>query len=188
MEYNRFMRTGKCDSFTDVYVYDFLLAIPEEMQMRYIFILRGQERLIKFCFLAVYTMLHDKNYVKKRPHEALNKISYQLYKKHIAGLTDRAKQLFIALEEEVERIVRKFGLKDSRPSESFYKTIEKAAQARGMTVTEYRDSVLFPHARERVIGRFKKFLKLHPELKAPFKPPAKRTNTATRNFLNRKGK
>ena len=59
-------------------------------------------------------------------------------------------------------------------------------QARGMTVTEYRDSVLFPHARERVIGRFKKFLKLHPELKAPFKPPAKRTNTATCNFLNRK--
>lgn len=61
-------------------------------------------------------MLHDKNYVKKRPKEALNKISYQLYKKHIAGLTDRAKQLFIALEQEVERIVRKFGLKDGRPS------------------------------------------------------------------------
>lgn len=188
MEYNRFMRTCKCDSFTDVYVYDFLLTIPNEMQMRYIFILRGQERLIKFCFLAVYTMLHDKNYVKKRPQEALNKMSYQLYKKHIVGLTDRAKQLFIALEQEVERVVRKFGLKDSKPSESFYKTIEKAAQSRGMTVAEYRDSVLFPHARQRIIDRFKKFLKLHPELKAPLKPPAKRTNTATKNFVTRKNK
>lgn len=188
MEYNRFMRTGKCDSFTDVYVYDFLLTIPNEMQMRYIFILRGQERLIKFCFLAVYTMLHDKNYVKKRPQEALNKMSYQLYKKHISGLTDRAKQLFIALEQEVERVVRKFGLKDSKPSEGFYKTIEKAAQAKGMTIAEYRDSVLFPHARERAICRFKKFIAIHPELKAPFKPPVKPTNTATRNFVTRKNK
>lgn len=42
--------------------------------MRYIFIRRGQERQIKFCFRAAYTMLHDKNYVKKRPLEALNKI------------------------------------------------------------------------------------------------------------------
>lgn len=115
-------------------------------------------------------------------------MSYQLYKKRIAGLTDRAKQLFIALEQEVERIVRKFGLKDGRPSESFYKTIEKAAQARGMTVAEYRDSVLFPHARQRIIDRFKKFIAIHPELKAPFKPPVKPTNTATRNFLNSKGK
>ena len=40
-------------------------AKSKTVQMRYIFILRGQERLIKFCFLAVYTMLHDKNYVKK---------------------------------------------------------------------------------------------------------------------------
>lgn len=35
LEYNKFIRTGKTDSFADVYVYDFLLAIPQEMQIRY---------------------------------------------------------------------------------------------------------------------------------------------------------
>ena len=34
LEYNKFIRTGKADSFADVYVYDFLLAISQEMQLR----------------------------------------------------------------------------------------------------------------------------------------------------------
>ena len=42
LEYNKFVRTGKTDSFADVYVYDFLLAIPQEMKIRYLFLFRGQ--------------------------------------------------------------------------------------------------------------------------------------------------
>ena len=42
MQYNRFIRTGKCDSFADVFVYDFLLSMPQDMQLRYLYLMRGQ--------------------------------------------------------------------------------------------------------------------------------------------------
>ena len=33
-----------------------------------------------------------------------------------------------------------------------------------MTVAKYRDKILFPHDKDRIIARFKKFIKLHPDL------------------------
>lgn len=186
MEYNRFIRTGKCDSFADVYVYDFLMSMPQEMQLRYIFILRGQSKLIKFCFLWVYGYLSSPNRPVQNPKTALNKISYQLYKKHAAKLRVWARQLFIALEIEVNSIVRRFGIRDSKPDGEFIKTVQKAASGRGMTVAEYRDKLLFPHGREKIFARFKKYLKLHPDRAAAYKPPIKPANPATRYFVIRK--
>ena len=54
MQYNRFIRTGKCESFADVFVYDFLLSMPQEMQLRYLYLMRGQQKLIKFCKNKLY--------------------------------------------------------------------------------------------------------------------------------------
>ncbi len=51
----------------------------------------------------------------------------------------------------------------SKPDEKFIKTVQKTAAAKGMTVAEYRDKILFPHGREHIIKRFKQFLKQHPE-------------------------
>ena len=60
LEYNKFVRTGKMDSFADVFVYAFLLFIPYEIQLRYLFLFRGQEHLIKFCFFWVFSILQRK--------------------------------------------------------------------------------------------------------------------------------
>ena len=165
LEYNRFIRTGKADSFADIYVYDFLLAMPQEMQMRYLFLFKGQQHLIKFCFLWVYKYFSTKERVDLRARECLSKQSFQLYKKYAVKLKPWTKQLFIALEMEVERLVKKYGIKDSRPDERFIRTVQKAATAKGMTVAEYRDKILFPHGRERVIVRFKQFLAKHHKFK-----------------------
>jgi len=163
LEYNKFIRTGKTDSFADVYVYDFLLAIPQEMQIRYLFLFRGQQSLIKFLFLWVYLYFSTEEKADLRAREVLNKQSQQLYKKHAIKLKPWAKQLFIAAESEVEMLVKRYGIRDSRTDEKFIKTVQKAAAAKGMTVAEYRDKVLFPHGREKIIARFKKFYKLRSE-------------------------
>lgn len=163
IEYNKFIRTGKTDSFADVYVYDFLLAIPQEMQIRYLFLFRGQQSLIKFLFLWVYEYFSTEEKQELRAREVLNKQSQQFYKKHAIKLKPWAKQLFIAAEMEVERLVKRYGIRDSKPDEKFIKTVQKAAAAKGMTVAEYRDKILFPHGREKIIARFKKFYKLRSE-------------------------
>ncbi len=49
LEYRRYLRSGKTESFVDVYVYDFLLAFPQEVLLRYLFVFRGQQYLIRFC-------------------------------------------------------------------------------------------------------------------------------------------
>lgn len=72
----------------------------------------------------------------------------------------QAKQLFIAVEMEVERLVKRYGIRDSKPDEKFIKTVQKAAAAKNMTVADYRDKVLFPHGKEKIIARFKQFLKI----------------------------
>ena len=188
MQYNRFIRTGKCESFADVFVYDFLLSMPQDVQLRYLYLMRGQQKLIKFCFLWVYEYFSAETKPVQSPKTALNKISYQLYKKHATKLRIWSRQLFIALEIEVNDIVRRFGIRDNSPDEEFIKTVRKAAKAKGMTVAEYRDNLLFPHGREKILARFRKYLKLHPEHAADYKPPVKPTNTATRNFVTRKSK
>lgn len=160
LEYNKFIRTGKTDSFADVYVYDFLLAFPQEMQIRYLFLFRGQQSLIKFLFLWVYKYFSTEEGTDLRAREVLSKQSQQLYKKYAIKLKSWAKQLFIAAEMEVERLVKRYGIHDSKPDEKFIKSVQKAAAAKGMTVAEYRDKVLFPHGREKVLARFKKFYKL----------------------------
>ena len=71
--------------------------------------------------------------------------------------------MFIAVEMEVERLVKRYGIKNSGPNERFIKTVQKAAAARGMAVAEYRDKILFPHGKERIVTRFKQFIKQHPE-------------------------
>lgn len=160
LEYNKLIRTGKTDSFADVYVYDFLLAIPQEMQIRYLFLFRGQQSLIKFLFLWVYEYFSTEEKTELRAREVLNKQSQQLYKKYTIKLKPWAKQLFIAAEMEVERLVKRYGIHDSKPDEKFLKTVQKAATAKGMTVTGYRDKVLFPHGREKIIKRFEQYYKL----------------------------
>lgn len=87
---------------------------------------------------------------------------------------------------EAERLIRRYGIKDSRPNEKFIKAVQKAATAKGMTVAEYRDKILFPHGKERIIERFKKFIKLHPEMQGKFKPQTKDNKNALvlRNFVN----
>ena len=160
LEYNKFIRTGKTDSFADVYVYDYLLGTPQEMQLRYLFLFRGQHSLIKFCFLWIFEYFSTEEKQELRAREVLSKPSHQLYKKHAIKLKPWAKQLFMALELEVERVGKRYGIHDSKPDEKFIKTVQKAASAKGMTVAEYRDKILFPHGREKILARFKKFYKL----------------------------
>ena len=93
-------------------------------------------------------------------NEKLSKFSFQLYKKHAIKLKPWAKQLRIALELEAERLIKRYGIKDSRANEKFIKTVQKAAAAKGLTVAEYRDKILFSHGREKILARFKKFYKL----------------------------
>ena len=173
LEYNKFIRTGKTDSFADVFVYDFLLAIPQEIQLRYLFLFRGQNYLTKFCFLWVYNYFSAKEKPNLFARECLSKQSFQLYKKHAIKLKNWTKQLFIAVEMEAERLVKQYGIKDSRPNERFIKTLQKAATARGMTVAEYRDKILFSHGKERITTRFKQFLAKHPETEGKPTPPTK---------------
>ncbi len=160
IEYNRFTRTGKTDSFADVYVYDFLLAIPQEMQLRYLFLFKGQQHLIKFCFLWVFNYFTAKEKPNLIARECLSKQSFQLYKKYAVKLKTWTKQLFIAIEMEVECLVKQYGIKDSKPNEKFIKTVQKSAAARGLTVDEYRDKILFPHGKKKIIKRFEQYYKL----------------------------
>ena len=100
-----------------------------------------------------------------------------------------AKRLFfIALELELDRLMKQYGVKDSRPNEKFLKAVQKAAASKGMTIAEYRDKILFPHGKERIIARYKLFIKKHPEAKGKPKPPTKDNRSAllTKNFVNRK--
>lgn len=170
LEYNKFIRTGKTDSFADVFVYDFLLQMPQEMQLRYLFILKGQQSLIKFCFLWVFNYFSAKDKPNLKPYECLSKYSFQLYKKHVAKSKNWTKQLFIAVELEIERLIKQYGIKDSKTDEKFIKSVQKAATARKMTVAEYRDKILFSHGKERIATRFKQFLKQHPEAEGKTKP------------------
>lgn len=188
LEYRKFMRTGKTDSFVDVFVYDFLLAIPQEMQLRYLFIFRGQEHFIKFCFLWLYLYSAAKERQNLHAREVLIKQSFQLYKKHAVKLKTWTKQLFIAVEMEVERLIKQYGIKDNKPNEQFIKSVQKAAAAKGMTVAEYRDKILFPHGKERILKRFRQFLALHPEAEGKMKTPIKNNTSlqATKNFINAK--
>ena len=62
--------------------------------------------------------------------------------------------------------------------EKFIKTVQKAATAKGMTVAEYRDKILFPHGKERITARFKQYLKLHPEAEGKPTPPIKNNSSA----------
>lgn len=160
LEYRKYLRSGKTESFVDVYVYDFLLAFPQEVLLRYLFVFRGQQYLIRFCFLWVYEyfVLKDKPMFKAR--EVLGKYSYQIYKKYIANKHLWSKQLFIAVESELQRLLKSYGIKDSKPNEKFIKTVQKSAMARGITVAEYRDKILFPHGREKIIKRFEQYYKL----------------------------
>ena len=188
LEYRKYIRTGKSESFIDVLVYDFMLQMPQEILLRYLFIFRGQKYFIRFCFrwLCLYAM--DKKRLKVKGRDVLNKYSFQLYKKYAINLNTRAQQLFIALELESDRLVKQYGLRDSRPNEKFIKEIEKAANQEGMTVAEYRDKVLFPDGKERIHARFERFVKLHPEWEGKGKPPLKNNQSAAdmRNFVNRK--
>lgn len=164
-EYRKFMRTGKTDSFVDVFIYDFLLSMPQGMQLRYLFIFRGQEHFIKFCLLWLYLYGTAKEQPKQIAREVLNKYSYQLYKKYAVKLKQWAKQFFIAVEIEAERLIKQYGIKDGKPNEKFIKTVQKAAAVKGMTVAEYRDKVLFPHGKERIIKRFEQYYKLRDKAK-----------------------
>ena len=130
----------------------------------------------------------EKDRAPRNAREVLSKYSYQLYRKHAAKLKPWAKQLFIALESELDRLMKQYGVKDSRPNEKFIKAVQKAAASKGMTVAEYRDKILFPHGKERIIARYKLFIKKHPEAKGIPKPPTKDNRSAllTKNFVNRK--
>jgi DNA-directed RNA polymerase specialized sigma24 family protein len=165
LEYRKYLRSGKTESFVDVYVYDFLLAFPQEVLLRYLFVFRGQQYLIRFCFLWVYEyfVLKDKPMFKAR--EVLGKYSYQIYKKYIANKHLWSKQLFIAVESELQRLLKSYGIKDSKPNEKFIKMVQKSAAARGLTVAEYRDKILFPHGKEKIIKRFEQYYKLKSKTK-----------------------
>lgn len=190
LEYRKYVRTGKTDSFADVYVYDFLLHIPQEMVLRYLFIFQGQKHLIRFCFLWIYLYFSSEEREIVQPSEVLSKYSFQLYKKHILKSKLWSRQLFIALEMEIGRLIKRYGLKDSRPNEQFIKTVEKAAKRQGLTIAEYRDKILFPHGKERIKARFEKFLKLRPDLAGKGKPPTKNNTSAmaTKQFITKKKK
>ena len=130
------------------------------MQIRYLFLFRGQQSLIKFLFLWVYEYFSTEERTDLRAREVLSKQSQQLYKKYAIKLKPWAKQLFIAAEMEVERLVKRYGIRNSKPDEKFIKAVQKAAAAKGMTVAEYKDNILFPHGKEKILARFKKFYKL----------------------------
>ena len=108
----------------------------------------------------LYNYFTEKEKPNLKPYEKLSKFSFQLYKKHAIKLKPWAMQLYIALELEAERLVKRYGIKDSRANEKFIKTVQKAAAAKGLTVAEYRDKILFPHGREKIFARYKKFYKL----------------------------
>ena len=71
-----------------------------------------------------------------------------------------SKQLFVAVELELQRLLKRYGIKDSKPNEKFITTVQKLAMARRLTVAEYRDKILFPHGREKIIKRFEQYYKL----------------------------
>ena len=50
LEYRKYMGTGKSESFIDVFLYDFLLQMPQKIILRYLFVFCGQKYLIRFCF------------------------------------------------------------------------------------------------------------------------------------------
>ena len=184
LEYRKYARTGKTETYADVFVYDYLTSLPQEMVLRYLFLFRGQQYLIRFIFK--WLVLYDGKHLHAK--EEMSKYSAQLYKKYAVKMKVWAKRLFIALELELDRLVKQYGIKDSRPNEKFLKAVQKAAASKGMTVAEYRDKILFPHGKERVITRYKKFVKQHPEAKGTPKPPTKDNRSAlmTKNFVNRK--
>lgn len=160
MEYRKYVRSGKTESFVDVYVYDFLMAFPQEVLLRYLFVFRGQQYLIRFCFLWIYEYFALKDKPELKAREVLGKYSYQLYKKHMAFKHLWSKQLFIAVESELQRLLKRYSIKDSKPNEKFIKTVQKSAAARGLTVAEYRDKIFFPHGKEKIIKRFEQYYKL----------------------------
>lgn len=172
LEYRKFMRTGKTDSYVDVFIYDFLLSMPQEMQIRYLFIFQGQQHLIKFCFLWLYLYRTAKERQNFHAREVCGKVN------------PWAKQRFIAVESEAERLVKQYGIKDSKPDEKFIKAVQKAAAAKGTTVAEYRDKILFPHGKERIKARFQKFLSLNPEAEGKSKLHTKYnfSKASTKNF------
>ncbi len=165
IEYRKYLRSGKTDSFVDVYVYDFLLAFPQEVLLRYLFVFRGQQYLIRYCFLWVYEYFSSKDKPIFKAREVLGEYSYQLYKKYMATKKSWSKQLFIAVESELQRLLKRYGIKDSKPDEKFIKTVQKSAAAKGMTVAEYRDKILFPHGKELIIKRFEQYYKLRSKAK-----------------------
>ncbi len=188
LEYNKFIRTGKTDSFADVYVYDFLLAFPQEVLLRYLFVFRGQQHLIRFCFLWVYEYFASMDKPELKAREVLGKYSYQLFNKYMIKKKSWSQQLFIAVESELQRLLKHYGIKDSKPNEKFIKAVQKSAAARGLTVSEYRDKILFPHGKECVTARFKQYLKQHPEAEGKPTLPTKNNSStvAMKKFVNKK--
>ncbi len=165
MEYLKYLRTGKTESFVDVYVYDFLLAFPQEVLLRYLFVFRGQQYLIRFCFLWVYEYFASKDKPELKAKEVLDKYSYQLFIKYMRKRKTWSKQLFIAVESELQSLLKRYGIHGSKPNEKFIKTVQKSAATRGLTVAEYRDKILFPHGKEKIIKRFEQYYKLKSKTK-----------------------
>ncbi|MCM1295992.1 MAG: hypothetical protein NC311_10665 [Muribaculaceae bacterium] len=95
----------------------------------------------------------------------MSKPSYQVYKKYAVKLKLWAKQLYIAVELEMQKLIKRYGIKDSKPDEKFIKAVQKAATVKGMTVAEYRDKILFSHGREKTIKRFEQYNKLSAKIK-----------------------
>ncbi|MFQ7077429.1 MAG: hypothetical protein ACLRSW_05550 [Christensenellaceae bacterium] len=62
------------------------------------------------------------------------------------------------------------------------------AAAKGMTASEYRDKILFPHGKEWIKARFQKFLSLHPDAEGNPKPPSKNNifKASMKNFIAKK--
>lgn len=73
------------------------------------------------------------------------------------------------VESKAEILVKQYGIKDSKPNEHFIKAVQKAAAAKEMTVAKYRDKILFPHGKERIIKRFQKFIAQHPNAEGKLK-------------------
>ena len=116
IEYRKYLRSGKTESFVDVYVYDFLLAFPQEVLLRYLFVFRGQQYLIRFCFLWIYEYFASKDKPELKAKEVLGKYSYQLFNKFMRKKKTWSKQLFIAVELELQRLIKRYGIKDSKPN------------------------------------------------------------------------
>ena len=68
--------------------------------------------------------------------------------------------VFITVESELQNLLKRYGIKASKPNEKFIKTVQKSAAARGMTVAEYRDKILFPHGKDKILKRFEQYYKL----------------------------